>query len=61
MTFFIIWGPTLKNYHAKTIKDRALISVELFFFCYALNRKNKNELENYDMYGSLGGSEPPPP
>ena len=33
-----------------------------FIFCNVLNRKNKNELDNCDKYGSLGGggSEPPP-
>ena len=50
-----IRGPTSKNYHAKTIKDRDLIVVTFFIFCNELNRNNKNELENYDKYGSLGG------
>ena len=57
-----IRGPFLKNYHAKTIKDRNLFFVAFFIFCNVLNRKNKNELENYDKYGSLGGValRPPP-
>jgi hypothetical protein len=56
-----IRGPTSKNYHAKTIKDRDLIVVTFFIFCNELNRNNKNELENYDKYGSLGGGLRPPP
>ena len=58
--FLIIQGPTLKNYHAKTIKDRDLIFVAFFIFCNVLNRKNKNDLENYDKYGASGGALSPP-
>ena len=35
----IVRGPTLKNYYAKTIKDRDLIVVALFLKCNALCRK----------------------
>ena len=39
--FLIVRSPTLKNYYAKTIKDRELILVALSFKYNVLNRRKK--------------------
>ena len=44
--FLIVRGPTLKNYYAKTIKDRDLIFVALSSQCNAIYSKNKSIIEN---------------
>ena len=42
--FLIVQGPTLKNYYAKTIKERDLIVVTFFIFCNELNRNDNREV-----------------